>query len=584
MNIFGQYREKIILYLNEMRAEGFIPAEISFDAVTAEPPRESSHGDISINAAMVIAKPAGKKPREIAEELVKRLQKTEGVEKVEIAGPGFINLRLAKEIWQGMIKELLNADSSYGNSEIGGGRRVNVEYVSANPTGPMHIGHSRGAVVGDVIASLLIKAGYDVTREYYINDSGSQVENLAKSAYLRYLEALGEDIGEIPDGLYPGEYLKIVGETFAQLNERDYVDVPEKTWLPVIREFTLANMLTLIKRDLLELGVQHDVFISEAALVSEGEVEKCIKILEEKGLVYRGILEPPKGKTPEDWEPREQLLFRSTQFGDDVDRPLKKSDGTNTYFASDIAYHYNKLSRGFKKMVLELGADHGGYVKRIKAAVKALSDGEAEIDVVLHQLVNFLEDGEQVKMSKRAGTFTTVRDVIEAVGKDVLRFVMLTRKSDVVLDFDLKKVTEQSRDNPVFYVQYAHARAYSVFRNASEDMPGILKDGTGAVTLEQLSLLKDESELALIKTIAQWPRVVESAAITVEPHRIAFYLQELAAAFHALWNLGKEDESLRFIIEKDKNLTTARLALVKACAVTIASGLRVIGVEPVMEM
>ena len=584
MNIFGQYREKIILYLNEMRAEGFIPAEISFDAVTAEPPRESSHGDISTNAAMVIAKPAGKKPREIAEELVKRLQKTEGVEKVEIAGPGFINLRLAKEIWQGMIKELLNADSSYGNSEIGGGRRVNVEYVSANPTGPMHIGHSRGAVVGDVIASLLIKAGYDVTREYYINDSGSQVENLAKSAYLRYLEALGEDIGEIPDGLYPGEYLKIVGETFAQLNERDYVDVPEKIWLPVIREFTLANMLTLIKRDLLELGVQHDVFISEAALVSEGEVEKCIKILEEKGLVYRGILEPPKGKTPEDWEPREQLLFRSTQFGDDVDRPLKKSDGTNTYFASDIAYHYNKLSRGFKKMVLELGADHGGYVKRIKAAVKALSDGEAEIDVVLHQLVNFLEDGEQVKMSKRAGTFTTVRDVIEAVGKDVLRFVMLTRKSDVVLDFDLKKVTEQSRDNPVFYVQYAHARAYSVFRNASEDMPGILKDGTGAVTLEQLSLLKDESELALIKTIAQWPRVVESAAITVEPHRIAFYLQELAAAFHALWNLGKEDESLRFIIEKDKNLTTARLALVKACAVTIASGLRVIGVEPVMEM
>lgn len=584
MNIFGQYREKIILYLNEMRAEGFIPAEISFDAVTAEPPRDSSHGDISTNAAMVIAKPAGKKPREIAEELAKRLKKTEGVEKVEIAGPGFINLRLAKEIWQGMIKELLNADSSYGNSEIGGGRRVNVEYVSANPTGPMHIGHSRGAVVGDVIASLLIKAGYDVTREYYINDSGSQVENLAKSAYLRYLEALGEDIGEIPDGLYPGEYLKIVGETFAQLNERDYVDVPEKTWLPVIREFTLANMLTLIKRDLLELGVQHDVFISEAALVSEGEVEKCIKILEEKGLVYRGILEPPKGKTPEDWEPREQLLFRSTQFGDDVDRPLKKSDGTNTYFASDIAYHYNKLSRGFKKMVLELGADHGGYVKRIKAAVKALSDGEAEIDVVLHQLVNFLEDGEQVKMSKRAGTFTTVRDVIEAVGKDVLRFVMLTRKSDVVLDFDLKKVTEQSRDNPVFYVQYAHARAYSVFRNASEDMPGILKDGTGAVTLEQLSLLKDESELALIKTIAQWPRVVESAAITVEPHRIAFYLQELAAAFHALWNLGKEDESLRFIIEKDKNLTTARLALVKACAVTIASGLRVIGVEPVMEM
>lgn len=577
MNIFRKYRAYIIFALEGLAEEGFLPKDSDFSAVTAEAPREASHGDIATNAAMVVAKKAGKNHREIAQKLSDRLENIEGVVSIDIAGPGFINLKLENKIWQDIVADVLSDGTSYGNSDIGGGKKINIEYVSANPTGPMHIGHARGAVVGDVLSSILLKAGYDVTKEYYINDAGAQVDKLAKSAYLRYREALGEKI-EIPEGLYPGEYLKIVGEAFAKQHEKDFLDVAEEKYLPVMKDFVLKAMLAVIKHDLLELGVEHNVFVSESALISSGVVEDCIKKLEAKGLIYKGILEPPKGKKPEDWEEREQTLFKATQFGDDVDRPLKKSDGSNTYFASDIAYHDDKIKRGYNHMVLVLGADHAGYVKRMKAAVAALSDGKAKIEMLISQLVNFMEDGQPIKMSKRAGTFTTVRDVIDAVGKDVIRFIMLTKKTDTTLDFDLKKVTEQSKDNPVFYVQYAHARSYSIFRNAAE--AGFKLEGAKP----DFTKLKDENELALIKKIAEWPRIIESAAVAFEPHRIAFYLQELAANFHGLWNMGKDTEGLRFIIENDRELTLARLALVKAVATTVASGLNVMGVEPVMEM
>ncbi len=570
--------------LRELVEAGELPEDLPLDAVTAEPPRDKAHGDIATNAAMVVAKKAGKPPREIAQIIVDKLKPNKTITNIEIAGPGFINITLDNSIWYKLLKSVLELGNSYGNSDMGGGQKVNVEYVSANPTGPMHIGHARGAVVGDAVSLLLLKAGYDVTKEFYINDAGSQVDTLGRSAYLRYREALGEDIGEIPEGLYPGEYLKTVGESFARLHERDFLHADEEIWLPVIREFALESMLTLIKHDLLELGVQHDVFISEKSLVDEGAVDAGIKALEDKGLVYKGVLEPPKGKVPDDWEEREQLLFRSSDFGDDIDRPLKKSDDSNTYFASDIAYHKNKIDRGFNKMVLSLGADHSGYIKRIKAAVSALGNGQAEIDVVIHQLVNFLEDGEPVKMSKRAGVFTTVRDVVDAVGKDIVRFIMLTKKSDTVLDFDLKKVTEQSRDNPVFYVQYAHARAHSVFRKLREQMPELEGWDYQDIDNAELALLQNEQEIALIKAIAEWPRIIEAAAKFMEPHRIAFYLQDLSAIFHTLWNAGKGDVALRFIMEDNQALTKARIALVRACAITIASGLHVIGVEPVVAM
>jgi arginyl-tRNA synthetase len=447
----------------------------------------------------------------------------------------------------------------------------------------MHIGHARGAVVGDVLASLMIKAGYEVTKEYYINDAGAQVDTLARSAYLRYREALGESIGEIPEGLYPGDYLKPVGESLAQTAGKKFLGMPEQEWLPIVRAFAVESMLALIRNDLMELGIEHETFTSERGLVEAGKVKEALAFFEKKGLVYRGVLEPPKGKTPEDWEPREQTLFKATQFGDDVDRPLKKSDDSWTYFAGDIAYHLDKYKRGFKQMVLVLGADHGGYVKRMKAAVKAMSDGEADVHVQLYQLVKFMEGGEPLKMSKRKGTFLTVRDVIEAVGKDVVRFIMLTRKASEVLEFDIKKVTEQSKDNPVFYVQYAHARAWSVLRNAAKDAPEAAShlDQVDAKTLARLTA---PEELTLIRTLAQWPRVVESAAAGMEPHRVAFFLQEVAAAFHQLWNRGKDDPSLRFILPEDTELTKARLALVRASSITIHTGLSVLGVEPVREM
>lgn len=579
MNIFNKIRQDLITKLDELKQEGEIPQDASFDAITAEPPRDVAHGDVATNAAMVLAKPSGKNPRALAESIVKKLQDIPHVTEVSIAGPGFINLRLDAQLWRQAVSDVLALCIAYGDAQIGQGEKVNIEYVSANPTGPMHIGHTRGAVFGDALANLLQKVGYEVIKEYYINDAGSQVEVLARSAFLRYREALGDAIGEIPQGLYPGEYLKSVGVSLKEKYGDTLLTMPETEWMPIVKDYAIGAMMLFIREDLAALGIKHDVFSSEMALHTSQKHAEVLKLLESKGVLYRGILEPPKGKTPEDWEPREQTLFRATDFGDDVDRALQKSDGSWTYFASDIAYHLDKVQRGFKKMTLILGADHSGYVKRMKAAVAAVSDKQADIEVKLCQLVNFLENGQPVKMSKRAGTFVTARDVIDAVGKDIIRFIMLTRRNDMVLDFDLEKVKEQSKDNPVFYVQYAHARAHSVLRNAREELPENVNIETAS-----LSRLQDVSELALIKAIALWPRVVECAALAQEPHRIAFYLQDLAASFHALWNKGKEDANLRFIITGDRELTLARLALVKALALTIASGLTVLGVEPLEEM
>jgi len=584
MHLFARVRDDILTVINQLIDDGFLPEGLQLMAITAEPPRDSTHGDVATNVAMVVAKPSGKNPREVAQAVVDRLQQYDYIASADIAGPGFINLRLADSMWSQLILQVLELEGSYGNSELGEGRDVNLEYVSANPTGPLHIGHARGAVVGDVLGMILLKAGYNVTKEYYINDAGSQVDTLAQSAYLRYLEALGRDIGEIPAGLYPGEYLKPVGQGLAEQYGDEYVDVAEDVWLPIIRSFALDSMLMVIRDDLAQMGIVHDVFTSEKSLVDGGAVENSIARLEEKGMVYQGVLEPPKGKVLDDWEPREQTLFRTEKFGDDVDRPLKKSDGSSTYFASDIAYHQNKLDRGFNEMVLILGADHGGYVKRMKAAVSAMSNGDAVIDILLYQLVNFMENGVPMKMSKRAGTFTTVRDVVDMVGKDVVRFIMLTRKSDAVLDFDIEKVKEQSRDNPVFYVQYAHARICSVLRNAASELPDAIPSEWNNVDASILEKLSAAPERDMVMRIAQWPRVVEAAATAREPHRVAFYLQELAASFHTLWNAGKDDPSLRFLFENDKDLTTARLAMIKACALTLASGLQVMGVTPVQEM
>jgi arginyl-tRNA synthetase len=578
LNIFNIVRVDIIKALGEVA-----PEVQNIAAVTAEPPRDASHGDIATNAAMVIAKQVGKNPREIAEELKEKLAKLDYIEKIEVAGPGFINLSVTNAKWRKIIKHVLENGIGYGNCKLGNNEKINVEYVSANPTGPMHIGHARGAVYGDALARLLQKAGFDVTKEYYINDAGGQIDKLVKSAYLRFLESIGEDIGEFPDNLYPGDYLVNVGEAFAEEFGRDIEGQKEADILMKMRPFVLDSMMNLIKSDLALLDIHHDIFTSEKNLVDSGKVEEALELLDKNGLIYKGVLEPPKGKTPDDWEPREQTLFKATDFGDDIDRALKKNDGSNTYFSSDIAYHFDKIKRGFKNMVLILGADHGGYQKRLKAAVRALSGGEAELNIKLYQLVNFLEDGKPAKMSKRAGTFLTVQDVVEAVGKDVVRFIMLTRKNDAVLDFDFKTVTEQSKDNPVFYVQYAHARANSVLRNAMAENSELNKDAL-EFSDEILSHLKRDEEIEVIKAIANWPRVVELAASHQEPHRIVFYLMELAGVFHSFWNKGKEDDSLRFIVNDDIMLTKARLILVKALATIIASGLQVIGVEPVERM
>ncbi|WP_448187718.1 arginine--tRNA ligase [Azospirillum sp. sgz301742] len=583
MNIFKAFENDIRKILEELAAEGVLPSGLDTSRLTVEPPREAAHGDLSTNAAMVLAKPAGQPPRKLAEALVAKLKTRADVTGVEIAGPGFVNLRLSPDVWRDRLKDILAAGTGYGDSDIGKGEPVNVEYVSANPTGPLHAAHGRGAVFGDALAALLEKAGHKVTREYYINDAGAQVEVLARSTYLRYREALGEDIGEIPAGLYPGEYLKDVGQELAQRDGKTWLQAPENEWLPACRDFAIARIMEWIRGDLGVLDIRMDVYTSERALVQAGAVDTALKALDERGLIYTGVLEPPKGKKLDDWEPRPQTLFKSTDFGDDVDRPLKKSDGSFTYFSNDIAYHHDKYVRGFANLIDVWGADHGGYVKRMQAATSAVTEGKAALDVKLCQLVHLMQNGQPVKMSKRAGTFVTLRDVVESVGKNVVRFIMLTRRNDQTLEFDYAKVTEQSKDNPVFYVQYAHARCRSVLRHAAEALAGkdLSPAGLGQANLARLD---DEAELALVKRMATWPRLVESAAEAHEPHRVAFYLYDLASDFHALWNKGRDDASLRFLIADDEEVTLARLAMVQATATVIASGLQVMGVEPVEEM
>ena len=580
MNLFADIRAVVLDALSAMVEAGDLPAGLSFDNVTVEPPRDAAHGDMATNAAMVLAKPAKQKPRDIADKLAARLAADSRIVSADVAGPGFLNLRLDPSAWQGIFGAILAQGAEFGRSAMGQGTKVNVEYVSANPTGPLHVGHTRGAVFGDALASLLDYAGYDVTREYYINDGGAQVDVLARSVYLRYLEAHGQDV-EFPDGTYPGDYLIEVGEALKDRVGDDYVDKGEQYWLSDVREFATEKMMELIRSDLAALGVKMDVFYSEKSLYGTGRIETALAELEDKGLIYEGVLEPPKGKTPEDWEPREQTLFRSTEHGDDVDRPVKKSDGAWTYFAPDIAYHYDKITRGFDMLIDVFGADHGGYVKRMKAAVSALSEGRVPLDIKLTQLVRLFKNGEPFKMSKRAGNFVTLRDVVDQVGPDVTRFVMLTRKNDAPLDFDFDKVLEQSRENPVFYVQYAHARVNSVLRRAEE--AGIACDDA---TLKgaDLGKLDHEAELGLARKLAEWPRLVEIAARTNEPHRVAFYLYELAGDFHALWNRGNDETSLRFLQEDDPATSQSKLALARSVAIVISAGLGILGVTPADEM
>lgn len=580
MNLFAEMRAGVIAALDQMTAEGTLPEGLDFAAVTVEPPRDAAHGDMATNAAMVLAKAAGKKPREIADALAAKLAADARVTAAEVAGPGFLNLRLAPTIWADVTRAVLAEGTGYGRSELGQGIKVNVEFVSANPTGPMHVGHTRGAVFGDALAALLAFAGYDVTREYYINDGGAQVNVLARSAYERYREANGLE-PEIREGLYPGDYLIPVGEALKAKYGDSLLNKPEEVWLADVREFATAEMMAMIREDLALLNVKMDVYSSEKALYGTGKIEAALKRLEDLGLIYEGVLEPPKGKLPEDWEEREQTLFRSTAYGDDVDRPVKKSDGSWTYFAPDIAYHWSKIERGFDQLIDVFGADHGGYVKRMKAAVAALSENRVSLDIKLIQLVKLYKNGEPFKMSKRAGTFVTLRDVVEQAGADVTRFHMLTRKNDAPLDFDFDKVLEQSKDNPVFYVQYAHARVSSVLRKARELGIDV---SDAALAAADLSGSTHEAELALAKKIAEWPRLVEIAARANEPHRVAFYLYEIASDLHALWNRGNDEPALRFVQEGDAAATSAKIALARACAVVISAGLGILGVTPAEEM
>jgi arginyl-tRNA synthetase len=566
------------------------PAGIDFSRVVVEPPRDASHGDMATNAAMVLAKDAKAKPRDLAEKIAEKLRADELIASVDVAGPGFINLTLKPQVWADALRAILRAGEAYGRSTIGGGEKVDVEYVSANPTGPMHVGHCRGAVFGDALCSLLQFSGFDVTREYYINDAGAQVDVLARSAFLRYREALGEDIGAIPEGLYPGDYLKPVGEALAGEYGDSLLAMPESKWLPTVRDKAIAMMMEGIKGDLAALNIHHDVFFSERSLVENGnnKVAETIDFLRAKGDIYEGRLPPPKGKPVEDYEDREQSLFRATAYGDDVDRPLIKSDGSYTYFASDIANHKNKFDRGFSNLIDVFGADHGGYIKRMQAAVKAVTSGKATLDVKIIQLVKLLRNGEPVKMSKRSGEFVTLREVVDEVGSDAVRFMMLFRKNDAVLDFDLAKVIEQSKDNAVFYVQYGHARGHSIFRNAREEALPDLPEEAGArvayLSDARLERLSDPAELDLLKRLALFPRTVEAAAIAHEPHRIAFYLYDLASEFHALWTKGRDLPYLRFIINNDAEITKARLAMVQGVVSVLASGLAVLGVHAPTEM
>ncbi len=572
MNLFADIRTLVIDELTAMAAAGDLPAGLDLAQVAVEPPREAAHGDMATNAAMVLAKPAGLQPRRIAEALAARLLADPRVDAADVAGPGFLNLRLSQEVWQGVVTAALREAGGYGRSTLGQGRRINVEFVSANPTGPMHVGHVRGAVFGDALARLLAFTGHDVTREYYINDGGAQVDVLARSAFERYREANGLE-PEIREGLYPGDYLIPVGEALKAEYGASLLERPEAEWLATVRDFATDRMMAMIRADLALLGVTMDVYSSEKALYGTGQIEAAIEALRHMGLIYEGVLEPPKGKTPEDWEPRRQTLFRSTDHGDDVDRPVMKSDGSWTYFAPDIAYHYNKIQRGFDALIDIFGADHSGYVKRMKAAVAALSQGRVPLDIKLIQLVKLYKNGEPFKMSKRAGTFVTLRDVVEQAGADVTRFVMLTRKNDAALDFDFDKVLDQSKDNPVFYVQYANARINSVLRKARE--AGIACDDAVLADANVLNPAH-EAELALARKVAEWPRLVETAARTNEPHRVAFYLYELASEFHGLWNWGNDDPALRFI-QDDPATSTAKIALARAVGVVISAGLGILG-------
>jgi arginyl-tRNA synthetase len=585
MNIFGLFERRVADALGRMIEAGELPSGLDLGRVIVEPPRDASHGDLATNAALVLAKEARTNPRALAERIAADLRDDPRIAKAEVAGPGFINLTLEPGVYHDVLRSILADDKGFGRSGQGAGEPVNVEYVSANPTGPMHVGHGRGAVFGDALANLLAYAGYPVTREYYVNDAGAQVEILARSAFLRYREALGEATGAISEGLYPGDYLKPLGATLAGRYGRSLLDAPEGEWLPIVREAAIDAMMAMIRDDLAALDIRHDVFFSERSL-TQGPTDliaETIASLRARGLVYEGRLPPPKGQPVEDWEDREQTLFRATEFGDDVDRPLLKSDGSYTYFAADIAYHRSKAERGFLNMIDVLGADHGGYVKRMQAAVRAMTEGRGALDVKLCQLVKLLRGGEPVKMSKRAGDFVTLREVIDEVGRDPVRFMMLFRKNDASLDFDLAKVVEQSKDNPVFYVQYAHARCASVFRQAREALPDI-ELTPAALGQADLSVLDDEGEADILRRLAQFPRLVEAAAASHEPHRVAFYLYDLASAFHSFWNKGKDSPQLRFVNQTHPLLTQARLALVHAVRSVVAAGLAILGVTAPDEM
>jgi arginyl-tRNA synthetase len=577
MNLFAHFQTAARNELSAMMAAGELPSSLDLSRVTAEPPRDVAHGDVTTNAAMVVAKAAGKAPRILAEVLAKRLAQQLDVLSADVAGPGFINLRLRETFWPKILEAILAKGEHYGRSDLGKGNKTNVEYISANPTGPLHVGHCRGAVFGDALAALLEVTGYEVSKEYYINDAGAQVDTVARSAYLRYQEALGADIGEIPSGLYPGEYLIPVGQALAAEHGKNLLTMTEEQWLPIARNKAITMMMELIKNDLASLKIHQDIFFSEKSLHDSGEVRDTVADLRKRGHVYEGRLPPPKGELPEGWEDREQTLFRTTEFGDDIDRPLLKSDGSYTYFASDVAYTRNKIQRGFKELIYVLGADHGGYVKRLEAVASAIA-GPGKVDVIVRlcQLVKLFRNGEPVRMSKRAGEFVTLREVVDEVGADVVRFMMLFRKNEAPLDFDFAKVTEQSKDNAVFYVQYAHARVCSVLRNGAEL-------DRGAVNYD-FSLLIDEAERHVVRRLAEYPKMLEGAALAHEPHRISFYLYELASDFHSLWNKGKESPQLRFIVKNELILTDTRLAFLRAIRYVLGNGLRILGVNPVEEM
>lgn len=580
MNIFADIEAKVKVALEALKSEGTLPADLMIPQPQADAPRDPSHGDVAINSAMVLAKAARMKPRDIAELIKGKLEGDKGIAKADVAGPGFINITFTPQVWHALLRAIVTQDGTFGAGGLSKGEKVNLEYVSANPTGPMHVGHCRGAVFGDALANLLAFAGYEVTREYYINDAGGQVNVLAESAFQRYREALGEDVGPIPEGLYPGDYLIPVGQALAKDHGPSLLNMPRERWLPVVRAFAIDRMMDMIRDDLAALNIRHDVFFSEASLTRAGadKIKAALDVLRAKGLVYEGRLEKPKGHDDEEWEDREQTLFKSTAFGDDEDRAIQKSDGSYTYFAGDIAYHWDKLQRGFLHLINVFGADHIGYISRMKSAVAALSDNKADFDIKVVSLVKLFKNGEPFKMSKRAGTFVTLRDVVDEVGRDPVRFMMLYRKNQEELDFDFAKVTEQSKDNPVFYVQYAHARAASVLRNVKEQMPDL---DTSMETLAKadLSVLADPAEMDLIRKLAEFPVKLEGAAAAHEPHRVAFYLYDLASAFHGLWTRGNDLPHLRFIQANDGVATRARLALVAATKQVINSGLKVLGVE-----